>query len=49
MTKTLKKLVESGTKDEIQSNMERMNEYTAPLAHKALDANIAETLKGKTL
>ncbi len=49
MTRTLKKLVESGTKDEIQSNMERLNEYTAPLAHKALDANIAETLKGKTL
>ena len=49
LSKELTNLVESGTKDEINAAMERFNEYTAPLAHKALDANIAESLKGKSL
>jgi molecular chaperone HscA len=36
-------------KDLIHQRMEELNEYTTPLAHRALDANIAEAMKGKKL
>ena len=36
-------------KDLIHQKMENLNEYTTPLAHRALDANIAEAMKGKKL
>lgn len=36
-------------KDKIHQAMETLNEYTTPLAHRALDANIAEAMKGKKL
>lgn len=40
---------ESGTKDEINSAMEILNNYTAPLAHKVLDIRINEALTGKVI
>ena len=43
----LKKLVKEGSKDEIQSYMTEFNEYTSPLAHRAMDVNIGQALKGK--
>lgn len=36
-------------KDAIHASMETLNEYTTPLAHRALDVNIAEAMKGKKL
>lgn len=36
-------------KDLIHQCMEELNEYTTPLAHRALDANIANAMKGKQL
>lgn len=36
-------------KDLIHQRMEELNEYTTPLAHRALDANIADAMKGKKL
>jgi hypothetical protein len=29
--------------------MENLNEYTAPLAHRALDVNIREAMQGKKI
>jgi len=45
----LKASVEKGTKDEINQAMEALNEYTTPLAHRAMDHNIAESMKGQKL
>lgn len=42
----LKSSVKSGTKDDIEAAMKRLNDYSTPLAHKALDINIGEALKG---
>lgn len=42
----LKSSVKSGTKDDIEAAMKRLNDYSTPLAHKALDVNIGEALKG---
>lgn len=40
----------SGTdKDSILLAMENLNEYTAPLAHRALDVNIREAMQGKKI
>lgn len=36
-------------KDLIHQRMEELNEYSTPLAHRALDANIADAMKGKEL
>lgn len=36
-------------KDLIHQAMEALNHYTTPLAHRALDANIADAMKGKQL
>ena len=36
-------------KDEILSQIEALNEYTSPLAHEALDRNIANKLSGKSI
>ena len=49
MLAKLESIIKSGSKDDIQSYMAEFNEYTSPLAHRALDANIAESLKGKSL
>ncbi len=49
MLNRLQSLVNQGTKDQIQSYMEEFNEYTSPLAHRAMDVNIGESLKGKSI
>jgi molecular chaperone HscA len=48
----VQKLEEATSKDDkdfIQACMEDLNEYTTPLAHRALDANISDAMKGKKL
>ena len=40
---------EKGTKDEINQVMEKLNNYTTPLAHRALDDVIAKSMKGKKI
>lgn len=47
LTNALKKEVESGTKDAINHAMETLNEFSNPLAHKAMDIAIIEAMKGK--
>jgi len=49
MISHLNNLVRTGTKDNIQNYMEEFNHYTSPLAHRAMDKNIAESLKGTDL
>ena len=49
LTQKLKKSVKTGTKDEIEESMQILNEYTTPLAHKALDIHIGKALKGEKL
>ncbi len=46
LNETLKSKVKSGLKDDIESAMKDLNDYSTPLAHKALDINIGESLKG---
>ena len=41
--------IKSGTKDDINNWMDRLNEFSRPLAEKALDYNIQTTLKGKEI
>jgi len=36
-------------KDLINKGIEELNEYTSPLAHRAMDVNIAEAMKGKKI
>ncbi|KXK39091.1 MAG: Fe-S protein assembly chaperone HscA [Saprospiraceae bacterium] len=45
LTEKLKKTVSQGSKDEIESSMKELNEYSAPLAHRAMDHNIGNALK----
>ncbi len=45
----LRKLVATDDKDAIESHMQAFNDYTRPLAEKAMDYNLAEALKGKKL
>jgi len=49
LTENLKKSVEGEDKDAINKAMADLNEYTTPLAHRALDANIGEAMKGRKL
>ena len=49
LTENLKKSVEGDDKDAINKAMADLNEYTAPLAHRALDVNIGEAIKGRKL
>jgi len=46
---TLRETVAGTDKDLILSAMESLNEYTAPLAHRALDVNIREAMRGKKI
>lgn len=46
LNEALKSSVKSGTKDDIEAAMKRLIDYSTPLAHKALDINIGEALKG---
>ena len=41
--------IQGEDKDAINQAMEALNEYTAPLAHKAMDINIKDALKGKKM
>ena len=45
----LKNEVEKGTKDSINKAMDELNVYTTPLAHRAMDQNIASAIKGKKI
>jgi molecular chaperone HscA len=45
----LKAATEGNDKDAINLAIHRLNEYTNPLAHEALDRNVAEAYKGKNL
>lgn len=47
--KALEESIKGEDKDRIHQCMEDLNTYTTPLAHRALDANIAEAIKGKKL
>jgi len=42
----LKDSLKAGTKDDIESAMKSLNDYSAPIAHRALDINIQKALKG---
>lgn len=47
--KVLETAIEGEDKDLIHQRLEELNEYTTPLAHRALDANIQKAMKGKQL
>jgi molecular chaperone HscA len=49
LTNTLKNSVKGKDKDLINKRMEELNEYTSPLAHRALDINIKEAMTGKKI
>ena len=49
LVQALEESVKGEDKDYIHQCMEDLNEYTTPLAHRALDANIADAMKGKKL
>ncbi len=46
---TLKESVKGNDKDAINKAMEELNEYTRPLAERAMDFNIANAIRGKKL
>jgi molecular chaperone HscA len=45
----LREAVSGQDKDQILTAMETLNAYTTPLAHRALDVNIREAMKGKKI
>ena len=47
LTTQLKHDIQQGTKDQIQASIDRITQYTEPLAHRALDKSINEALSGK--
>ena len=47
MIKNLKSSIQTEDKDQINLDMKTLNEYSAPLAQKAMDKVLAEALKGK--
>ena len=49
LTAALKAEVESGTKDSINQTMDALNNYTRPLAERAMDHTIKESLSGKKI
>lgn len=49
LVQELETSIKGTDKDLIHQCMENLNEYTTPLAHRALDANIADAMKGKKL
>ncbi len=46
LNNALKTSVQSGNKDEIELAMKVLNDYSSPVAHRALDININKALKG---
>lgn len=49
LTQQLRSALDSDSKDQIENCMKALNDFTAPLAHQALDMNIGSVLKGKKL
>jgi molecular chaperone HscA len=49
LTQALRDTVAGNDKDAINSAMEALNTYTAPLAHRAMDVAILDAMKGKTI
>jgi molecular chaperone HscA len=49
LTNTLRSSLSGEEKDAINAAMEALNVFTEPLAHRALDHNIGEAIKGKSL
>jgi molecular chaperone HscA len=49
LVEKLKMSVSGSDKDLINKAMEELNEFTAPLAHRALDIHISEAMKGKKI
>ena len=47
LTENLKKTVAGQDKDAINQAMAELNDFTAPLAHRAMDVAVAEAMKGK--
>lgn len=45
LTNMLKEKVDEKNKNEIESAMKKLNDYSAPMAHRALDINIGKALK----
>lgn len=49
LLQNLKTATEQSDKDTIHKAIETLNEYTTPLAHRAMDVNIGAALKGQTV
>jgi len=49
LVKNLDRVTKGNDKDLINKAMDELNEFTAPLAHRALDVNIAAAIKGKKI
>jgi len=49
LTDVLRTSVDNKDKDQINKAMDELNEYTKPLAHRAMDYNIGNAIKGKKL
>ena len=49
LTTSLKTVRDGDDKDLINKAMDDLNQYTTPLAHRAMDINIADAIKGKNL
>ena len=49
LTQALREAVAGNDKDAINSAMEALNTYSAPLAHRAMDVAISDAMKGKQL
>lgn len=49
LVNNLREATKGEDKDLINKRMEELNEYTAPLAHRALDANIKKAMAGKKI
>lgn len=49
LTQALREAVAGNDKDAINSAMETLNTYSAPLAHRAMDVAISDAMKGKQL
>ncbi len=49
LASTLRSTIAKNDKDEINKAMEALNQYTKPLAHRAMDVNISQAMKGKKI
>ncbi|MEL6866220.1 MAG: molecular chaperone DnaK [Bacteroidota bacterium] len=49
LVQQLREQVKSGTKDQINKAMDELNEYTTPLAHRAMEVNVAEAIRGRNI